>query len=156
LRDNVSNNSNPVANPGVSTSFQVDVHTANNEDGLGVGIEEDLLAHNHVAIVTPRSPSPGAASASNPTGPVGFSVAVVAPPEHTQATGSIAAVSVIAARSSIPMLRSAATEAMHQAPQCTVTHGQRDISKPKIYTDGTIRYSFLTTTGEPENQEDAL
>jgi hypothetical protein len=32
----------------------------------------------------------------------------------------------------------------------------RGICKPKVYTDGIIRYSFLTTTGEPENLQDAL
>jgi hypothetical protein len=153
----VSNNSNLAANPGVNTSFQEDVHTSNNEDGLGAGIEVDLPTPNHAAIATLGSPLPGAASTLNPTVPAGFSIAVEAlAPEHTQAAGSTAADSVIAARSPISMPGSAAIEAMHQAPQCAVTHGQRGISKQKIYIDGTIRYSFLTTTGKPENQDDAL
>jgi hypothetical protein len=34
---------------------------------------------------------------------------------------------------------------------------QSDIVKPKIYTDGTIRYAnFFCSTGEPENLTEAL
>jgi hypothetical protein len=30
------------------------------------------------------------------------------------------------------------------------------IRKPKVYTDGTIKYNLLTTSGEPYNFEEAL
>jgi histone deacetylase 1/2 len=36
------------------------------------------------------------------------------------------------------------------------TRLQSGISKPKIYTDGTIRYANLSSTGEPENLDEAL
>jgi hypothetical protein len=36
------------------------------------------------------------------------------------------------------------------------TRLQSEISKPKIYTDGTIRYANLSSTGEPENLDEAL
>lgn len=38
-------------------------------------------------------------------------------------------------------------------PSTRLQHG---IRKPKVYTDGTIKYNFLTTSGEPRNLEDAL
>jgi hypothetical protein len=33
---------------------------------------------------------------------------------------------------------------------------QHDISKPKIYTDGTVRYSLFSTTGEPQHYSEAM
>jgi hypothetical protein len=36
------------------------------------------------------------------------------------------------------------------------TRLQSEISKPKIYTDGTIRYANLSSTSEPENLDEAL
>jgi hypothetical protein len=36
------------------------------------------------------------------------------------------------------------------------TRLQRGIHKPKIYTDGTIKYGFLATSGEPRNLDEAL
>jgi hypothetical protein len=36
------------------------------------------------------------------------------------------------------------------------TRLQKGISNPKIYTDGTIRYGLLTSTGEPRNISEAL
>lgn len=40
-----------------------------------------------------------------------------------------------------------------QRPATRLQHG---IRKEKVYTDGTIKYSFLTHTGEPQNLEEAL
>jgi hypothetical protein len=37
-----------------------------------------------------------------------------------------------------------------------VTQSQQGIHKPKLCTYGTVRYGFLTSTGEPENTEVAL
>jgi hypothetical protein len=37
-----------------------------------------------------------------------------------------------------------------------VTRSKHGISKPKIYTDGTIQYSFLVSTGEPASLHSAL
>jgi hypothetical protein len=36
------------------------------------------------------------------------------------------------------------------------THGQRGIKTPKVYTDGTVRYGLLTSTGEPRNFSEAF
>nr|AAP53968.1 retrotransposon protein, putative, Ty1-copia subclass [Oryza sativa Japonica Group] len=58
----------------------------------------------------------------------------------------------------------AASEQSEQEQQTTqasdqtrpVTRLQKGISKPKRYTDGTVRYGCLTTTGEPENLREAM
>jgi hypothetical protein len=36
------------------------------------------------------------------------------------------------------------------------TRLQKGIKNPKVYTDGTLRYGLLTSTGEPRNLDDAL
>jgi hypothetical protein len=41
-------------------------------------------------------------------------------------------------------------------PQRPRTRLSERIRKPRVYTDGTIRYGMLTTTGEPSNLDDAL
>jgi hypothetical protein len=188
LRDHVSNNSNPVANPSVSTRPQEHVHTTNTEepglqemvhttnieDGPGTGTEADSPAPDHTtastlgswtlgAASTPNSMPPGAVSASNPvpiigtqTDSAGFSAAGEASaPEHTLATGSTAAGSASGAGSSAVAHGSVAPEDTQHVSHHAATHGQRGIRKPKIYTNGTIRYVFLTTTVKPENLKDA-
>jgi histone deacetylase 1/2 len=42
------------------------------------------------------------------------------------------------------------------SPPAARTRLQKGIKQPKKYTDGTIRYSFLCATGEPENLHEAL
>jgi hypothetical protein len=41
-------------------------------------------------------------------------------------------------------------------PPRPLTRLQQGIKKPKIYTDGTIRYGLFTSTGEPSNLKEAL
>jgi hypothetical protein len=41
-------------------------------------------------------------------------------------------------------------------PQRPPTRFSEGIKKPRVYTDGTIRYGMLTTTREPSNLDDAL
>jgi hypothetical protein len=36
------------------------------------------------------------------------------------------------------------------------TRSQHDIRKPKVYSDGTIRYGCFASNGEPQNLEEAL
>jgi hypothetical protein len=36
------------------------------------------------------------------------------------------------------------------------TRLQKGIRRPKIYTDGTVRYGMFTSTGEPSNLTEAL
>jgi hypothetical protein len=36
------------------------------------------------------------------------------------------------------------------------TRAQNNMKKLKVYTDGTIRYAYLTSSGEPEGVADAL
>jgi hypothetical protein len=36
------------------------------------------------------------------------------------------------------------------------TRPQHGIRKPKVYTDGTIRYGLLTSSGEPNHLDEAL
>jgi hypothetical protein len=50
----------------------------------------------------------------------------------------------------------AAQTASDQASSRPVTRAQKGIHQPKVYTDGTIRYSFLTTIGEPTSVNEAL
>jgi hypothetical protein len=38
-------------------------------------------------------------------------------------------------------------------PSTCLQHG---IRKPKLYTDGTVRYGLLTSSGEPQNHNEAL
>lgn len=42
------------------------------------------------------------------------------------------------------------------SPQRPMTRLQRGICKEKVYTDGTVKYGFLTHTGEPFNLDEAL
>jgi hypothetical protein len=37
-----------------------------------------------------------------------------------------------------------------------LTRLQAGIRKPKVYTDGTVRYGFYTSTGEPQSLDEAL
>jgi hypothetical protein len=47
--------------------------------------------------------------------------------------------------------------ATNDAHQCRVTtRSQHGISEPKSYTDDTIRYSLLSSVGEPTSVQDAL
>jgi hypothetical protein len=41
-------------------------------------------------------------------------------------------------------------------PSRVTTRSRHGISKPKVYTDGTIRYSFLASVGEPATVQEAL
>lgn len=41
----------------------------------------------------------------------------------------------------------------HRRPH---THLRDRICKPKVYTDGTVRYGFFTSIGEPQNTSEAL
>ena len=41
-------------------------------------------------------------------------------------------------------------------PQRPCTRLQSGIRQPKVYTDGTVRYSLFTSTGEPQALEEAL
>lgn len=50
----------------------------------------------------------------------------------------------------------AVPEEIVTAPAGPVTRAQRGIRKRKEYTDGTVRYGFLTETGEPVNLQEAV
>jgi hypothetical protein len=41
-------------------------------------------------------------------------------------------------------------------PRGTRTRSKSEISKPKVYTDGTIHYSLFTSTGEPQTLDEAF
>ncbi|WVZ67619.1 hypothetical protein U9M48_016671 [Paspalum notatum var. saurae] len=54
----------------------------------------------------------------------------------------------------LPTTASASTsEQQQQQPK---TRSQSGIVKPKVFTDGTVRYGMLTSTGEPQDLEEAL
>jgi histone deacetylase 1/2 len=46
--------------------------------------------------------------------------------------------------------------ASSQEPPAPRTPLQKGIKQPKVYTDGTVRYALLTSTGEPTNLREAL
>jgi histone deacetylase 1/2 len=48
------------------------------------------------------------------------------------------------------------TSQQPEAPPAPRTCLQKGIRQPKKYTDGTIRYSFLCSTGEPQDHHEAL
>ena len=62
-----------------------------------------------------------------------------------------------ASESSVPE-EAASPAAATNAPEISrpMTRLQADIRKPKVYTDGTIRYGFFTSSGEPQNINEAL
>jgi hypothetical protein len=45
---------------------------------------------------------------------------------------------------------------LSEAPPAAQTRLQKSIRNPKKYTDGTVRYSFLSATGEPINLGEAI
>jgi hypothetical protein len=51
--------------------------------------------------------------------------------------------------SSVSDLQTGASLSTTVSPVHHGTRLQHDISKPKIYTDGTVRYSLFSTIGEP-------
>jgi hypothetical protein len=54
---------------------------------------------------------------------------------------------------------SSAASSIHAAPAQELrpkTRSQYGISKPKFFTDGTIRFGFLSSTGEPSGLQEAL
>jgi hypothetical protein len=111
---------------------------------------------------TPRSGAPGPALASpvratsTSTHVLGSSVAGGGGPAvtidstdiHAPIDAAEAPVIVLA-----PNSMSASTSTDVQQPR---TRLQQGIRKPKIYTDGTIKYSFLATSLEPHSVEEAL
>ena len=62
-----------------------------------------------------------------------------------------------ASESSVPE-EAASPAAATNAPEISrpMTRLQAGIRKPKVYTDGTIRYGFFTSSGEPQNINEAL
>jgi hypothetical protein len=58
--------------------------------------------------------------------------------------------------SSVPDLQIGASLSTAVSPGHHGTRLQHGISKPKIYTDGTVRYSLFSTTGEPQHYSKAM
>jgi hypothetical protein len=44
----------------------------------------------------------------------------------------------------------------NKIPACPGNRLQHGIHKPKVYTDGKIRYSFFSASGEPQHYQEAL
>jgi nucleoside diphosphate kinase len=53
-------------------------------------------------------------------------------------------------------LVSSAAEVSEGNQLCATTRSQHGISQPKTYSDGTIRYSFVASSGEPSTMHEAL
>jgi hypothetical protein len=44
----------------------------------------------------------------------------------------------------------------NKIPACPGTRLQHGIHKPKVYTDGKIRYSFFSASGEPQHYQEGF
>ena len=124
--------------------------------GQRLAHERSPSASCHAGTNSVVAPRQGGTGSSDPTAhrqgetaaPDGF------PALSTDAGGSsVPAATTNADASSIP-LSSTGTDV--QAEPRHQTRLQSGIRKEKVYTDGTVRYSFLTTSGEPWNIEEAL
>jgi histone deacetylase 1/2 len=126
--------------------------TYNNQaqnDEAGAESEDDSPATAGRSGAESRADSPGApASASHRVGPRG---------DRQQAPASQELPTPSATGSGVepPTFGVASDSATQPAPHLK-TRSQSGIFKPKIYTDGTIRYENYTSTGEPSNVDEAL
>jgi hypothetical protein len=90
--------------------------------------------------------------------------ASAAPPTAPAGSGAAAGGSDAASESGAPGASSsdgsAATKTTDDHPAAAsdrpLTRLQAGIRKPKVYTDGTVRYGFYTFTGEPQSLDEAL
>jgi hypothetical protein len=77
--------------------------------------------------------------------------------EQNGAAGSSADASGSGSGSSAPVSPvDASTQAASQESLRPRTRLQAGVRRPKVYIDDTIRYGFLTSTGEPHTVEEAL
>jgi hypothetical protein len=77
------------------------------------------------------------------------------PPPASTAPASTAPVRWNPAGHTPPVPGSSTSQGL-ETPPVPRTRLQKGIRQPKKYTDGTIRYSFLCSTGEPQNHHEAL
>jgi hypothetical protein len=125
---------------------QNDRSGAENGADSGAGIEEDPillgLAASTARDATDRSIAVSRRSGglSAPRGDAGHAAVSMVPPEIGEAGSSAASADPPAT-------------AEQQYPK---TKSQSGISKPKVFTDGTVRYGFFSSTGEPSNLSEAL
>jgi len=124
--------------------------------GQRLAHERSPSASCHAGTNSVAAPRQGGTGSSDPTAhrqgetaaPDGFPALSTGAGES-----SVPAATTNADASSIP-LSSTGTDV--QAEPRHQTRLQSGIRKEKVYTDGTVRYSFLTTSGEPWNIEEAL
>jgi hypothetical protein len=77
-----------------------------------------------------------------------FSTLALSVPAHSPATdATMASTAVFPSVSSVPL---------PAAPVRPSTRLQHGIRKPKVYTDGTICYGLLNSSGEPNHIDEAL
>jgi hypothetical protein len=77
-----------------------------------------------------------------------FSTLALSVPAHSPATDAIAASTAV-----FPSVSSVPLPAAPVRPSTRLQHG---IRKPKVYTDGTICYGLLNSSGEPNHIDEAL
>jgi hypothetical protein len=122
---------------------QNDRSGAENGADSGAGIEEDPillgLAASTARDATDRSIAVSRRSGglSAPRGDAGHAAVSMVPPEIGEAGSSAASADPPAT-------------AEQQYPK---TKSQSGISKPKVFTDGTVRYGFFSSTGEPSKSQ---
>uniref|UniRef100_A0A0A8Y2X1 Reverse transcriptase Ty1/copia-type domain-containing protein n=1 Tax=Arundo donax TaxID=35708 RepID=A0A0A8Y2X1_ARUDO len=115
--------------PGAGTSVEDSSSTGSSEHAPGPGGIQNDSAPDMLA--TPVSPAHGSSS-------------------HV---GTTAVPSIESGAPAPPVSGGGASSPVQHRP---VTRLQRGIRQPKIRTDGTIRYGCFTSTGEPQNLEEAL
>jgi hypothetical protein len=97
------------------------------------------------------------AAAASPTAPTATTLAVASAPAPPGSSTLPPGSSISAGTTSpAPATSPASPPPVHLSPPRPRTRLQDDIRKPKIYTDGQVRYGFFNSAGEPHNVEEAL
>jgi hypothetical protein len=143
--------SNGGANLGSDHAIQARAHRANggeHEMDPGVVVEsvlDQVPRSSSLSMPLPRQSVSGsdAANSGVPLSPISQPREVVAAENHEADAAPLGQGS------------STATNPVTYSPQCW-TRAQHGISKPKIYTYGTVRYAAFVSTGEPESLQEAL
>lgn len=150
----VNCSTNPVPNMAVEDDFMQDIglHDATEDSGSRSVPASEEAGQPATPAATPHA-SAATPHASLSPGSPGFSVATPSAPPASRSD-----VAPIPAADEFSVPQDSAPESVQVSDEQARprTRSQHGIHKPKVYTDGTIRYGFLATTEEPTNLSDAL
>jgi hypothetical protein len=112
-----------------------------------VGAQTSYMPGSSVASTEPHELSSAAATAGDTSNPIAN---LKNPSQAVAQVGDRVEVPTCQLGSFVP------SGSRDQPSAHPTTRLHNNIKKPKVYTDGTIRYAFLTTSGEPESSAEAL